>query len=132
MKYLFSFILLIALTITCSAQTTDKGLTYTQILNILKGEWVSQEDSTFTIKIKGDTIIETRLGEAKVFDFTLKKESCDPDADTKLAKKTTTGYFINESSEYDGVEYCNAVVTISDDTMGTVLTDGMIDFKRKK
>ncbi|HSY77780.1 MAG TPA: hypothetical protein VK890_13020 [Bacteroidia bacterium] len=113
----------------CQAQ---KELTAAKVAQTLRGQWVSEEDSTFTITIRWDTIIENRLGESKLFEFTLKKESCDPDADVKLAKKATTGYYINESSAYDGVEFCNAVVAISDSAMVWYTTDGLMDLKKKK
>ncbi len=117
------------ITINAHAQ---KELSIGKIANILFGHWVSEEDSTFTITIKHDTIIENRGGYSKMFEFTLKKESCDPDADVKLAKKTTTGYYINESSAYDGVEFCNALVAISDSSMVWFSTDGMMDLQKKK
>jgi hypothetical protein len=129
MKYLYCSILALALAANCQAQ---KELTPARVTKIIWGNWVSEEDSNFSLRIFGDTIIETRSGDSKLFEFTLKKESCDPDADTKLAKKTTTGYYINESSAYDGVEYCNAVVAISDSSMVWFSTDGMMDLRKKK
>ncbi len=100
--------------------------------SILQGHWVSEEDSNFSILIKHDTLIEFRGGERKVFEFTLSKESCDPDSDTKLQQKKTTGYYINESGDYDGVEYCNVIVAIADSSMAWFSTDGMMDLAKKK
>ncbi|MGP8215845.1 MAG: hypothetical protein ACLQQ4_09805 [Bacteroidia bacterium] len=111
---------------------SQKEPTISRITKILKGRWVSEEDSSFSITISGDTVLENRPSESKLFQFTLEKTSCDPDADVKLAKKATTGFYINESSAYDGVEYCNAVVSISDSAMVWFSTDGLIDFVKKK
>ena len=76
---------------------------------------------------------ENHDGDAKRFDYTVKKESCDPAAENKLSKKAqTTGYYINESGLYDGVEFCNILISISDSAMTWYTTDGMVDLKRKK
>jgi|GEM_PF-2022002 hypothetical protein len=128
-KYIYTTSIAILLSFSSYAQ---KELSLGKIATMLQGHWVSEEDSNFSIYIKHDTIIEYRSGDRKVFEFTLGKESCDPDSDTKLQQKKTTGYYINESSDYDGVEYCNVVVAIADSSMAWFSTDGMMDLAKKK
>ena len=118
------------MTLMCHAQ---KELTAYGINKILRGQWVSKEDTNFVITIKGgDTLIESRPHEAKRFEYTLSKESCDPNVDAKLGKRTSTGYYINESRDYDGVDYCNALLSISDTTMVWLSLDGTIHLNKKK
>jgi hypothetical protein len=130
MKYISCFALTL---LAFSSQAQQKELSAPGIVKTIQGQWVSEEDSTFSIRVMHDTMVENRAGDQKLFEYTVKKESCDPAADTKLAKKAqSTGYYINESTEYDGVEFCNVVVAISDSAMTWYTTDGMIDLKRKK
>jgi len=120
------------LAFNCHAQTE---LTAFNIGKMMRGQWVSGEDTTFTITINGDTMIENKRGDLKRFTFTLDKESCDPQADNKLARRSmaTTGFYINESSTaFDGVEFCNVVVAVSDSVMVWYTTGKLMNLKKKK
>jgi len=136
MKALSFSLFLIVNSITCVAQTTG-ALNIYKIDKMLHGQWVSKDDTSFTITIHGDTMVEKRPGERKRFTFTIDKETCDPDADTKFARKyktdTTTGFYLNESSmAYDGVEYCDILVSISDSAMTWFSTSKLMKLTRKK
>lgn len=134
MRYLLIILMFFSLSFACNAQSG--GLNKYNIYNMLKGQWVSHEDTTFIITISGDTMIEKRPGERKRFTFTIDKETCDPDADTKFARKSKlspTGFYFNESSlGYDGVEYCDILVSISDSTMVWFSTGKLMNLTRKK
>jgi hypothetical protein len=130
LRRLIALSIFISFTLLCDAQ---KDYTAYGITKILRGQWVSREDTNFVITIKGgDTLIESRPHEAKRFEYTLGKESCDPSVDAKLGKRTSTGYYINESRDYDGTDFCNALLSISDTTMVWLSIDGTMHLNKKK
>lgn len=134
MKRLALILLFIGAFFCVKAQTN--GLNIYKIDKMLKGQWVSVEDTAFKVTIKGDTLIEKRPYERRRYTFTIENESCDADEDKRFAKKsklTPTGFYLNESSmAYDGVQYCDILVSISDSTMTWFSTGKIINLTKKK
>jgi len=130
LTYILSIFLVALLALTGNAQ--DKDLTTDKVRFMLQGNWVS-DDSTLSMTVMGDTIIERKAGNAQAdhFDYTIKKETCDPELDKKAKGTKSTGFYIDESSTYDAIEFCNMLITITNDTMVLLYTDGQVVLTKK-
>jgi hypothetical protein len=129
-KHVSLFILLILISFAGFAQNV---LTPPTVRILLQGKWVSTQDSNYTWTVSGDNITEWkgRTTRPQSYDYTVEKESCDPNVDKKAGGKTYSGLYIDETSTYNGMEFCNLVVTMTKDTLEVLSVDGHTTFKKK-
>jgi hypothetical protein len=128
LRYLLIIVFASLLAVNCQAQ---KEITAAKVRFMIQGHWVSDEDSNYTLTVAGDTLLETKRGvSAQYYDYKITKESCDPDVDKKAKGTKFTGFYIDENSNNNGVEYCNMLITMTDSVMILLYTDGELNFKK--
>ncbi|HTB07032.1 MAG TPA: hypothetical protein VK806_08790 [Bacteroidia bacterium] len=131
MKCTLGAFFIFLLSFGCSAQNQ---LTIPGIRILLQGHWASIQDSNYTWTVTGDNLIESKgkYTRPQSYDYTIVNETCDPQVDKRANGKSSSGFYIDESSTINGMEFCNMVVTMTKDTLSLLSVDGHVTFKKKQ
>lgn len=109
--------------VCCEAQHDKK------IKSILQGTWICLQDSSYSVQIKNDTILEKYLDnveEERIFIFSVSKYNCG------FRLKKRKAWYLKKIDIIDKTEFCYLISDLSDSNFTIIYEGGkVIDFVRK-